>query len=124
MPGSQRAAGIGCNSGNDFLGNTGEERANPTTSARLRNLPFTKWIKLPATLSDCYLPFNTASVLVTMGCGEACPYVPGLQRLDWPLLDPKGQSLEPVRTIRDEIHEKVKALIRSECSECVTRDFK
>ena len=61
---------------------------------------------------------RTASVLVTMGCGEACPFVPGLKTIDWALEDPKGQSLEAVRTIRDEIHEKVKALIRSECADC------
>lgn len=61
---------------------------------------------------------RSASVLVTMGCGEACPFVPGLRTLDWPLPDPKGQSLNTVRAIRDEIHEKVKALIRSECADC------
>lgn len=61
---------------------------------------------------------QSASVLVTMGCGDTCPFVPGLKTLDWELPDPKGQSLEAVRAIRDEIHEKIKALIRSECSEC------
>jgi arsenate reductase len=65
---------------------------------------------------------RTASVLVTMGCGETCPFVPGLRTLDWELLDPKGQSLDVVRSIRDEIHEKVKALIRSECADCVASD--
>jgi glycerol uptake facilitator-like aquaporin/protein-tyrosine-phosphatase len=59
-----------------------------------------------------------ASVLVTMGCGEACPYVPGLRTVDWALPDPKGQSLDAVRAIRDEIHERVKSLLRSECAEC------
>jgi arsenate reductase len=44
-----------------------------------------------------------ATLLVTMGCGDACPYVPGLKKLDWPLTDPKGQSIEIVRKIRDEI---------------------
>ncbi len=61
---------------------------------------------------------QTASVLVTMGCGDACPFVPGLKTLDWTLPDPKGKSLEEVRGIRDEIHERVKALIRSECADC------
>jgi glycerol uptake facilitator-like aquaporin len=61
---------------------------------------------------------QTASVLVTMGCGEACPFVPGLKTIDWSLPDPKGKSLEDVRAIRDEIHEKVKSLIRSECADC------
>ena len=61
---------------------------------------------------------RTASVLVTMGCGEACPYIPGLRTVDWTLTDPKGQSLDAVRAIRDEIHERVKNLLRSECAEC------
>jgi glycerol uptake facilitator-like aquaporin len=61
---------------------------------------------------------ESASVLVTMGCGEACPFVPNLRIIDWALPDPKGQSLEAVRGIRDQIHERVKALIQSECAEC------
>lgn len=65
---------------------------------------------------------RTASVLVTMGCGETCPFVPGLRTLDWELLDPKGQSLDVVRSVRDEIHEMVKALIRTECADCVASD--
>lgn len=63
---------------------------------------------------------STASVLITMGCGQACPYIPGLRTLDWPLLDPKGQSLDAVRSVRDEIHERVKALLQSDCAECVS----
>ena len=61
---------------------------------------------------------QTASVLVTMGCGDACPFVPRLKTIDWALPDPKGQSLVAVRAIRDEIHERVKALIRSDCFDC------
>jgi N-acetylglutamate synthase-like GNAT family acetyltransferase len=49
-----------------------------------------------------------------MGCGEACPVVPGLRRLDWPLEDPMGKPLETVRRIRDEIRERVAALIGGE----------
>ena len=49
-------------------------------------------------------------LLVTMGCGDACPYVPGLQKLDWALQDPKGQPLESVRKIRDEIRALVMEL--------------
>src|SRR5215469_5872326 len=62
---------------------------------------------------------RTGSVLITMGCGEACPFVPGLKTVDWALPDPKGQSRDAVREIRDEIHERVKALIQSECADCV-----
>jgi arsenate reductase (thioredoxin) len=52
-----------------------------------------------------------ADVLVTMGCGEACPIVPGARRIDWPIEDPKGQPLERVRAIRDDIARRVAALI-------------
>ena len=52
-----------------------------------------------------------ARLLVTMGCGEACPHVPGLARDDWPLEDPKGKPLERVRAIRDEIRARVLDLI-------------
>jgi arsenate reductase len=51
------------------------------------------------------------SLLVTMGCGDACPVVPGLRRDDWPLLDPKGKPAEQVRGIREEIRERVRALV-------------
>src|SRR5215471_2020457 len=44
-----------------------------------------------------------ASLLVTMGCGEACPVIPGLRREDWPLPDPKGKPMKRVREIRDEV---------------------
>lgn len=54
-----------------------------------------------------------ASLLVTMGCGDACPYVPGLKRDDWPLEDPKGQPLDRVRAIRDQIRERVQRLVQS-----------
>ena len=52
-----------------------------------------------------------ANILVTMGCGEACPVVPGAERDDWPLDDPKGQSLERVREIRSEIERRVRGLL-------------
>jgi arsenate reductase len=54
-----------------------------------------------------------AQLLITMGCGDACPVVPGLERDDWPLTDPKGQSVERVREIRDEIEGRVRRLIAS-----------
>ncbi len=52
-----------------------------------------------------------ASLLITMGCGEACPFVPGLERQDWALQDPKGQSADAVRRIRDEIRQRVARLV-------------
>jgi arsenate reductase len=53
-----------------------------------------------------------AALLVTMGCGEQCPVVPGLLREDWPLPDPKGQPIPAVRAIRDEIRDRVRDLLR------------
>ena len=55
-----------------------------------------------------------ADLLITMGCGDECPYVPGLRRDDWPLEDPKGQPIERVRAIRDEVRARVEALIARE----------
>jgi arsenate reductase len=55
-----------------------------------------------------------AAILITMGCGEACPVVPGLRRLDWPLEDPKGKPIERVREIRDAVRARVLQLIEEE----------
>jgi arsenate reductase len=52
-----------------------------------------------------------ADVVVTMGCGDKCPYIPGRRYLDWDLPDPKGQPLEAVRATREEIAAKVRALV-------------
>ena len=57
---------------------------------------------------------GAASWLVTMGCGEACPVVPGVRREDWPLPDPKGLPIERVRQIRDEVRQRVAALLARE----------
>jgi arsenate reductase len=57
---------------------------------------------------------RSASVLVTMGCGEACPVVPGLRREDWPLPDPKGQPIERVRKIRDDVRARIEDLLARE----------
>jgi arsenate reductase len=55
-----------------------------------------------------------SSILITMGCGEACPHVPGLRRMDWPLEDPKGKPVERVREIRDEVKTRVLELLEAE----------
>jgi protein-tyrosine-phosphatase len=55
-----------------------------------------------------------AQLLITMGCGDKCPYVPGLRRDDWPLRDPKGQPVDEVRAIRNEIKDRVKLLLDRE----------
>ena len=57
---------------------------------------------------------NDAALLITMGCGDQCPYVPGLRRHDWPLKDPKGLPMEEVRVIRDDIKNRVLTLLCDE----------
>jgi arsenate reductase len=52
-----------------------------------------------------------ADVVVTMGCGDACPYIPGKRYLDWDLADPKGRPIEEVRATRDEIQQRIAALV-------------
>jgi arsenate reductase len=55
-----------------------------------------------------------AALLITMGCGDKCPYVPGLRRDDWPLKDPKGLPMEEVRAIRNDIRLRVTDLLKAE----------
>jgi len=52
-----------------------------------------------------------AEMLITMGCGEDCPFIAGIERDDWPLPDPKGKDIETVRFIRDEIVLRIRALV-------------
>jgi arsenate reductase (thioredoxin) len=52
-----------------------------------------------------------ADLVVTMGCGDSCPYIPGKRYLDWELPDPAGRPLEAVRPIRDEIERRVSSLV-------------
>jgi arsenate reductase len=63
----------------------------------------------PQLLTDALA--REAQMLVTMGCGEQCPVVPGLQRDDWPIEDPKGKELARVREIRDQVKQRVQRLI-------------
>ncbi len=58
---------------------------------------------------------QSSDVVITMGCGDACPYYPGKRYEDWVLADPAGQSLDRVRPIRDEIRRRVEALIEQLC---------
>jgi protein-tyrosine-phosphatase len=55
-------------------------------------------------------------IIVTMGCGEACPFIPGMQRLDWDLPDPAGKPMDVMRNVRDEIEKNVKALVNKTLS--------
>lgn len=55
-----------------------------------------------------------SAILITMGCGEQCPHIPGLRRQDWPLEDPKGKPVERVREIREEVKQRVLSLLEAE----------
>jgi protein-tyrosine-phosphatase len=57
--------------------------------------------------------FGAADVVITMGCGDSCPYVPGKRYEDWPLDDPAGRGVDAVRPIRDEIEKRVRELLAS-----------
>lgn len=54
---------------------------------------------------------RASDVVITMGCGDTCPFFPGVRYLDWPLPDPAGQAIDAVRPIRDEIDRRVRALL-------------
>ena len=56
---------------------------------------------------------STATLLIPMGCGKECPYVPGVERDDWALADPKGRPIAEVRAIRDDIRARVAALVEA-----------
>lgn len=54
---------------------------------------------------------EAADIVVTMGCGDSCPYIPGKRYIDWDLEDPKGQAIDQVRQTRDDIHARVRELV-------------
>lgn len=87
-------------------------RVHPEVAAVMNEVGIDLSHAKPTFLSDQLA--TSASLLVTMGCGEACPAVPGLRRDDWPLEDPKGKPVERVREIRDEIRGRVTALLEEE----------
>jgi len=87
-------------------------RVHPEVVEAMREVGIDLTAEAPKFLSDDLA--RSASLLVTMGCGEACPAVPGLRRDDWPLEDPKGKPVARVREIRDEIRARVAALLAHE----------
>ncbi len=87
-------------------------RVHPEVLAAMREVGIELAHASPQKLTDELAA--TASILVTMGCGEACPVVPGLRRMDWPLEDPKGKPIERVRQIRDEVRDRVTDLLNAE----------
>jgi arsenate reductase len=81
------------------------ERVHPEVVEAMREVGIDLAGRTPRRLDDALAA--EAHWLVTMGCGDACPVVPGLRRDDWPLADPKGQPPERVREIRDEVRARV-----------------
>jgi arsenate reductase len=88
------------------------ERVHPEVVAAMREVGIDLSAAKPARLTDELAA--RGNILVTMGCGEACPVVPGLKRDDWPIEDPKGKPPERVREIRDELRGRVERLIVAE----------
>lgn len=85
------------------------DHVHPEVVAVMRELGIDLAGATPRLLSDEIA--RGAELLVTMGCGEACPFVPGLTRDEWKLPDPKGQPLERVREIRDDVRRRVEQLM-------------
>jgi len=93
----------------DSAGTQPADRVNPLVVEAMREAGIDVLGKTPQRLTQTMA--EHASLLVTMGCGDECPYVPGLRRDDWPLDDPAGQPLERVRVIRDNIRQRVHTLV-------------
>lgn len=84
-------------------------RVHPEVLQAMREAGIDLGGAVPVKLTDDLA--RQAQVLVTMGCGDQCPYVPGAKREDWPLDDPKGQPIARVREIRDDIRVRVQAML-------------
>ena len=86
------------------------ERVHPEVVTVMRELGLELGAERPRPVNRD--PRYAPDLLVTMGCGEGCDFVPARAREDWPLRDPKGQTLAAVRAIRDEIRTRVEELVR------------
>jgi arsenate reductase len=85
------------------------ETLNPAVVSAMREVGIDISAESPKKLSDQMA--RDADVIVTMGCGDECPYYPGKRYDDWELTDPAGQPLEAVRLVRDDIKARVEALL-------------
>jgi arsenate reductase len=90
-------------------GTTPAERVHPEVVEAMRELGIDLADRQPHRLTT--EDAEWADVVVTMGCGDKCPYIPGRRYLDWDLPDPKGQPLDAVRATRDEIAARVEELV-------------
>ena len=84
------------------------ERVHPEVVEAMREIDIELDGRMPQKLSDELAEW--ADVVVTMGCGDACPYIPGRRYIDWDLPDPKGLPLDEVRALRDDIAQRTEAL--------------
>ena len=82
---------------------------NPAAAQAMAEIGIDITAATPKVLSNSAV--QTSDVVITMGCGDTCPYYPGVSYRDWKLDDPAGQPIEVVRRIRDEIAERVTALV-------------
>jgi arsenate reductase len=87
-------------------------RVHPEVLEVMREVDIDLGDRTPQKLTDDLA--RGAEMLITMGCGEQCPVVPGLRREDWPLEDPKGKPLARVREIRDDVRARVADLLQHE----------
>jgi arsenate reductase len=86
------------------------DRVHPEVVEVMRELGVDLSDRRPQRIDDDMA--RRADVVVTMGCGDECPYVPGVRYLDWDLPDPKGRPVDEVRATRDDIARRVDALVR------------
>jgi multimeric flavodoxin WrbA len=86
------------------------DKINPDMAKVMEESGIDMAFRIPKTI-DAAISNTTPDVIVTMGCGEECPYVPGAQRQDWEIPDPAGKPIEFMRNVRDEIEKRVKDLI-------------
>ena len=85
------------------------DQINPAAIAAMDELGIDMTAELPKVLTPDTV--ESSDVVITMGCGDACPYFPGVSYRDWKLDDPAGQPLDVVRRIRDDITERVRTLV-------------
>jgi protein-tyrosine-phosphatase len=86
------------------------ERINPAAVEAMAEMGIDLSREFPKPLTDEVV--EAADVVITMGCGDACPIYPGKRYLDWQVDDPAGQPIEVVRRIRDDIRARVEGLLR------------
>ena len=91
-------------------GTTPGERVHPEVVEAMNELGVDLIDRVPKLLDR--EAAERADVVVTMGCGDECPYIPGKRYLDWDLPDPKGRPVEEVRAVRDDIAGRVEGLVR------------